>query len=90
MKADNEMKLLYADCLSELGAIDPGKMVTVASTSPLGRGASPKNLDEISSPTFIMDYIEVLVTSLLSAQTAQIQVSIRAVNHVMHVAVLMY
>ena len=29
VKADDEMRLLYADCLSELGAIDPGKKITV-------------------------------------------------------------
>ena len=74
MKADDEMKLLYADCLAELGAIDPGKMVTVTSSACSDSKQLIKNLDGINCPTFNVDYIEMLVTALLSADTTPKQV----------------
>ena len=73
MKADDEMKLLYADCLAELGAIDPGKMMNIALSCPT-RSKSSRDLGVINSPAFTVDYIEVLVTALLSAETTPKQV----------------
>lgn len=66
------MRLLYADCLAVLGAIDPGKMITL----PTGcrENKTQKNLDDINSPNFLMLYLDVLVTALLSADTTLVQV----------------
>jgi len=69
------MKLLYADCLAELGAIDPGKMVTTHSASQRVVRVKHKNLDDINSPVFLLSYLDVLVTALLSANTTRKQVN---------------
>lgn len=74
VKADDEMRLLYADCLAELGAIDPGKMVMVPVSHRPDDKVKSKSLGGINSPTFMMEYIEVLVTELLSAETTRVQV----------------
>lgn len=85
VKADDEMRLLYADCLSELGAIDPGKMITVPSS--VSNTLKPqKLLDEINSPNFLQLYLDVLVTALLSADTTRVQVSflLKLYDYVVH------
>lgn len=67
------MKLLYADCLAEIGAVDPARMVFTSDANRTKR--VDMSLNDIQNSEFEVKYLETLVKLFIAADNSNMQVS---------------